>query len=75
MLHLARRRAVPFLPLGGAGGEGGGGGAAATARRAAAAVAANAVEEATERTEASITNRIDDYFGPKANPGSSSADE
>ena len=33
------------------------------------------VEEATESTEASITNRIDDYFGPKANTGSSAADE
>jgi chromosome segregation ATPase len=33
------------------------------------------VEEATESTEGSITNRIDDYFGPKANTGSSSADE
>jgi len=33
------------------------------------------VEEATESTEASITNRIDDYFGPKTDTGSSSADE
>ena len=33
------------------------------------------VEEATESTEASITNRIDDYFDPKTDTGSSSADE